>query len=98
MKKNCKAFTGIVCMVFLGLGVISLAVAADEVRISGTINDDGQLVDESGQVYEIADEGVGAEVMEYSGEKLSITGMVEEEEGTRFIVIKSYKPLVGESD
>jgi hypothetical protein len=98
MKMNCKAFTGIVCMIFLVLGALSLAVAADEVRISGTINDEGQLVDESGQIYEIADEGVGAEAMEYSGEKLSITGMVEEEEGTRFIVIKSFKPLVGESD
>ena len=93
MKIYSKAFIGILCIAFIGFGAISTAIAADEMKITGTVNDDGQLVDESGQVYEIAEDSVGAEAMEFSGEKISVTGMVEEADGTKTIVIKSFKPL-----
>lgn len=91
MKIYSKVLVGIICIAFLGAGGMSAAWAADAMKITGTVNDDGQLVDDAGQVYEIADEGAGADAMEYSGEKMSIEGMVEEEDGTKTIVIRSFK-------
>lgn len=98
MKTFSKALIGMICIALVGLGSVPMAIAADDMKITGTINDDGQLVDESGQAYEIAEEGMGAEAMEHSGEKISVTGMVQEEGGIKTIVIKSYKPFAGTND
>ena len=86
-----KIFIGLVCVAFLGAGTGAIVFAADAMKITGTVNDDGQLVEDSGQVYEIADDEVGSQVMEHSGEKIAIEGMVEEDEGTKVIFIKSFK-------
>jgi hypothetical protein len=98
MKNYHKVLIGFICVFFVGLGAVSMTVASEELNIKGTINDDGQLVDESGQVYEIADDGVGAEAMEYSGEKMAVKGTVAEEEGMKVIVIKSFELLAGAND
>ena len=67
--------------------------AADMTNITGTVNEDGQLVEDSGQVYDIAEDEVGMQAMEHSGEKIAIEGTVQEEDGSRVIVIKSFKLL-----
>ena len=86
-----KIFVCCICVAFLGIGTGAIVLAGSTVKITGIVNDDGLLVEDNGQIYEIADDEVGAQAMEYSGEKIAVEGMVEEEEGSRIIVIKSFK-------
>lgn len=91
MKKNMKKiFLGVLIMgliVFLS----GIVVAGSEVSISGVINEDGQLMDESGMTYDIADNDQGNEVMEKVGSKVTITGTVMEAEGTKVITVSSFE-------
>jgi hypothetical protein len=43
----------------LGIGTGSVLLAADMTNITGTVNEDGQLVEDSGQVYDIAEDEIG---------------------------------------
>ena len=91
MKKNMKKiFLGIL---IIGLSVIlsGIAVAGPEVSISGVINEDGQLVDDDGMAYDIAENEEGDEVMEMVGSKVTVKGTVMEAEGTKIITISSFK-------
>lgn len=93
MKKNIrKSILGIFVLGLVAL-VAGFAVAGDEVNITGTINDDSQLVDDSGTSYDIADTEQGNEVMEMTGKKVSVKGTVMEEEGTKTISITSFKVI-----
>ena len=91
MKLLRKALISIICISILGVGAAAVGIAADSVKITGIVNDDGQLVDDSGQVYDISEDGVGPDVMEQSGEKITVDGMVMDEDGAKVIVIKSFK-------
>ena len=77
----------------LTLLVAGFAIAGDEVSITGTINDESQLVDNSGALYEIADTEPGYEVMEMTGKKVTVKGTVMEEEGTKTISITSFQVI-----
>jgi hypothetical protein len=93
MKKNIrKMFLGIF-IVALAVMVAGFAVAGDEVSITGTINDDSQLVDNSGNTYDIADTEQGYEVMEMTGKKVSVKGTVMEEDGSKTISITSFEVI-----
>ena len=90
LKKNTKK-------IFLGILIIGLtvflsgiAVAGSEVSISGVINEDGQLVDDNGMAYDIADNDPGNEVMEMVGSKVTVKGTVMEAEGTKIITVSSF--------
>ena len=91
MEKNMKK-------IFLGILIIGLtvflsgiAIAGAEVSISGVINEDGQLVDDDGMAYDIAENEEGDEVMEMVGSKVTVKGTVMEAEGTKIITISSFK-------
>ena len=91
MGKNMKK-------IFLGILIIGLtvffsgiAIAGAEVSISGVISEDGQLVDNDGMTYDIADNDEGNEVMEMAGQKVAVRGTVMETEGTKIITISSFK-------
>jgi len=91
MKKSLKIiFCGIL---IFGLTVFlsATAVAGPEVSIAGVVNDDGQLVDDEGMTYDIAENDEGNEVMEMVGRTISVTGTVMEAEGTKIITITSFK-------
>ncbi len=84
--------------IFLVTLIISLTVflsgiglSDSEVSILGVINEDGQLVDDSGMAYDIAENDEGSEVMEMLGQKVTIKGTVMESEGTKIITVLSYK-------
>ncbi len=90
MRKNMKKiFPGILIIGFIAL-LAGMAAAADEVSITGTINGDSQLVDNSGTAYDIGDNEKGNEVMELVGKKVSVKGTVMEAEGTKIITITAF--------
>lgn len=93
MRKNRKKiFSGILIIGFIAL-FTGMAAAADEVSITGTINGDSQLVDDSGTAYDIGDNEKGNEVMELVGKKMSVKGTVMEADGTKIITIISFKVI-----
>ena len=91
MKKNMqKIFLGILILVLTVL-LSGISVAGSEVSISGVINEDGQLVDDAGMTYDIAENDEGNEVMEMVGRTVSVKGSVMEAEGTKIITITSFQ-------
>jgi hypothetical protein len=92
MRNYRKTIIGILCVAFLGLSGFS--AMADTVTIVGTVNEDGQLVDDAGQVYTIAEDDLGWEVMDTVGEQVEVVGMLEEDEGgQKVLVVQSFKVL-----
>jgi hypothetical protein len=91
MKNHRNKVISIFCVLLLGLSG-AVAFAGSTVTITGTVNEDGQLVDETGQIYVIADDDLGWEVMDSVGEQVEVVGMVEEDEsGMKVIVVKAFK-------
>jgi len=91
MEKNMKK-------IFLGILIIALtvflsgiAIAGAEVSISGVINEDGQLVDDDGTAYDIAESEEGDQIMEMVGSKVNVKGTVMESEGTKIITVSTFK-------
>ncbi|MEJ2729814.1 MAG: hypothetical protein P8185_15135 [Deltaproteobacteria bacterium] len=93
MKKTMKK-------IFIGFLIIGLtafisgvAVAGSEVSISGVINEDGQLVDDGGMAYDIAENEEGDQLVEMIGQKVAVKGTVMETEGTKIITVTEFKVL-----
>ena len=67
------------------------AIAAESMTIVGTINDDGVLVDEGGEIYMLGEDDKAGEVIENPGQKVAVKGTVaESSDGTKTITIESY--------
>lgn len=93
MGKNMKkVFLGIL-IIALSVFISGIAVAGSQVSISGVINEDGQLVDNDGMTYDIADNEEGEEIMEMIGQKITVKGSVMESEGTKIITVTEFKVL-----
>jgi len=68
-----------------------VAMAEGTMTITGTVNDDYQIVADDGQVYEVGQTEKGDEVVDLAGKRVKATGMVEESEGQKTINITSYE-------
>jgi hypothetical protein len=89
IKSTRKILLGILTIGFIAL-LAGIAAAGEEVSITGTINDDMQLVADSGITYDIGDNEKGNEVMDLVGKKVSVKGTVMEAEGTKIITITAF--------
>jgi hypothetical protein len=93
MKKNMKnIFIGIL-IIGLAAFISGIAVAGSEVSISGIINEDGQLVDNGGMAYDIAENEEGDQLIEMIGQKVAVKGTVMENEGAKIITVTEFKLL-----
>ena len=83
-----------ICM---ALSVLLLSVAfcgmamAEEIQITGTVNAENQLVDESGQAFNLADTEEGMEVKALVGKKVQVIGTLEEAEGQKTVTVTDYE-------
>ena len=94
MHKNIKKLlTGILILSFVSL-FAGFAIGGD-VTIVGTVNDENQIVDNAGTVYDVADNEKGEELMEHVGKKIQVKGTVMEDEELKMITITSYT-VIGE--
>jgi len=73
--------------------VSAIAVAAEDVTITGTVNESYQIVDDSGTVYDVAESEKGNDVVELIGKKVEVMGTVVDDDGTKVITIVSYKVI-----
>jgi hypothetical protein len=69
------------------------AAEAGEVTITGTLNDQGNIVADDGKEYVVASEDMRKELMEKVDKKVKATGTVEEREGKMVITVTSYEVI-----
>ena len=67
--------------------------ADDQLTLSGTIDENSQLVNEQGEIFTLADNDKGMEVKAMNGMKVEIKGTVMEEEGQKTVEIIEYNIL-----
>ena len=83
-----------ILIVFLMAAFAGSVLAGQAMTIVGVVNDDGQIVDDSGVIYEIAENSNSEAVAEKTGNKVEVTGMVEEDSsGNKTLVIESFKVI-----
>jgi hypothetical protein len=87
MKKT--ALISLLAVVAL-LFAVGIGVAADQITIMGQVNEDSQLVDDQGNVYDIADTDEGMKVKEMVGEKVEVRGTLMDQEGAKEITVESF--------
>ena len=92
MKRNKRILTIGICALLLVAMVSATALLAAEVTITGTISEEGIVADD-GQVYEVADNEKGQEVMELVAKKVKATGTVEESEGKTVITVTAFEVI-----
>ncbi|MCK9274933.1 MAG: hypothetical protein M0P57_07575 [Syntrophales bacterium] len=95
MKKNKLAIYLILSIFFLAMSNQSITAAES---ITGEVNDDFQIISETGEAYNVYSSEAGNEVVEHVGEKITVTGEVEIIEGEKWINIISYTLLEDRSD
>ena len=84
-----KRLIGVLLMLLLAA---PLAVtAADPMTIQGQVNENYQIVDATGQIYEVADTTAGNELVEnHIGEKAKVTGTIELDQDVKIITVTSF--------
>ena len=83
--------------VLVGALVFAPAVAGG-LTLVGEINDENQLMTPDGKIYDIADTMEGSELFELTGESVSVTGTVEEEDGVKTITVESHELMDEEQE
>ena len=82
--------------IMLIMGVSAVAVYADEspakepVTLSGTVNDNFQIVATDGTVYEVDTNDLGNKLVEEVGKKVEVNGIVEIVDDIVTITVLSY--------
>ena len=92
IRKMRKASYGMF-VIFLILGIAAYAFAGTDMKVVGTVGEDNTITDDSGAVYEIGNNEKGEQIAEHAGQKVEIMGTVEEEGGSKTIMIDSFKLL-----
>ena len=93
MRRNGKKLIiGLLALV-LAVFLAGPALSGGAVTITGTVNDDYQIVTSDGKVYDVVDTEKGDEVTENVDKKVKVTGTVEESEGKMMISITNYEVL-----
>ena len=92
-----------ICMVVCALFVVvmmsgvafsaekAVAKQAQEMMITGTINNANQIVDKDGQLFDVADTKEGKELVTHVGMKVQVKGTVLESEGKKQISVTAYE-------
>ncbi|MGD8251444.1 MAG: hypothetical protein PVH30_13250 [Desulfobacterales bacterium] len=88
-----KMWSVLLSVMLLTGAVWGVAIAADEVVIMGTVNEENLLVNESGEAFILAETDEGIEVKSMVGKKVQVTGTVEEADGQKTVTITEYEVM-----
>jgi hypothetical protein len=91
--KDRSFFIGL--LVFFILSAMFLTKAqAEQVALVGEVNDTYQIVGEDGQIYEVAADEIGNQVvLTLISQKVKVTGTIKEKNDVKIITILSYEVL-----
>jgi Neuraminidase (sialidase) len=91
-RRKINVVAGLIVMAILLL--LPLAAAAGSTTIEGEVNDSYQIVASDGQVYEVTDTTEGNDLVEnHMGEKVKVTGTVEQDGDTKVITITTFQVI-----
>ena len=93
MKKTSKIICVVASLLILWAMLAGVSSAGKSVTIVGYVNDQYQIVDAEGTVFEIADSEKGEEVAELVDRKLRVTGSLMDADGTPIIEIIMYEVM-----
>lgn len=97
MKGNMKYFFMgmLVIVVVFSFGTVCAAdeSSAKEVTITGSVNDNFQIVTDDGTTYEIDINDLGNELVEKVGKKVKVTGTVDVVDDIKAITVTSYEEI-----
>lgn len=86
-----KAFViGLLAMVLVAFS-FGAGLASEPVVIQGQVTEDGQLMDEAGNAFDIVDTEAGNEVVELVGQKVEIEGTLTEDGEDKVIAVESFR-------
>lgn len=85
-------------VVLIALAMITLlplaAMASEPVTVEGEVNDNFQIVDADGQVFEIADTVRGTDLVEnHIGEKAKVVGTLEQDQEVNILTVTTFEIL-----
>lgn len=93
MKKKSKIIYLITSIFILTIMLIGISSAGNTITIVGFVNEDYQIVDQKGAVYEVADNEKGDEVLELVGKQVKVTGNLMDADDTPIINITLYEVI-----
>lgn len=94
MKRGKMTFMTVLITVVLMSAIPLAAMASEPVTIQGEVNDSYQIVDSSGQVYEIAETEKGNDLVEnHIGEKAKVVGTLQQDQDVKIITITAFEIL-----
>lgn len=83
---------GVWVLLVMFMAVPLAAMAAEPMTIDGEVNENYQIVDGTGQIYEVADTTEGNDLVEnHIGEKAKVTGTIEQDQDVKIITVTSFK-------
>jgi len=85
-------FVGLCSMIIIAF-ITGVAISGERVTITGTVNDNYQIVTDDGNIYEVEGNEKGDELVDLVDKKVKVTGTVEESDGEKIINITSYEVL-----
>jgi hypothetical protein len=93
-RRNMKrAFViGLLAVMLVGFA-FGAGLASEPVVIQGQVTEDNQLMDDAGNVFDIADTEAGNEVIENVGQKVEIEGTLMEDNGVKVISVDAFRIL-----
>ena len=76
------------------VATLSIGTAlAGGVTVTGEVNDDFQIITDTGDVYDVAEDEKGESLAANVGKKVVVQGTLMEEDGIKTIVVASFKVL-----
>ncbi|MGC9324187.1 MAG: hypothetical protein ACP5G0_05480 [Desulfomonilia bacterium] len=97
MKHGMKAVLILFCILAVPMMLASVAAvpanAADEVTISGIVQEGGIIVAADNKAYTIVDKDAGKDVITMVGKKLEVKGAVAHEGDKQTITVASFKEI-----
>ena len=70
--------------------VSAIAFATEDVSITGTVNENYQIVDDSGAIYDVEENEKGDELLKLIGKKVQVIGTLIDADGILVISVASY--------
>ena len=92
MKTISQRIIPIISSVFFFLSILAAPCLADQVTIVGEINESYQIVAADGQIFEVAENDVGNDmVTNYISQTVKVTGTIEEKDEVEIITVSTFK-------
>jgi hypothetical protein len=92
--KNFAKILSIGCFALVLLvGICATGFSEEMTSITGTVTADNQLLGDDGQMYSVADDQSGQDLLQNVDKKVEVKGTVSEKEGMKQIMVKSFKVM-----